>query len=154
METKLKLLILLLGLGVFGVSYWSFFSDDGEKVESKSVTKSKSSEKSDINLKSSKVSEKITNEVKSEKNPNIVNYKDVFKEPKEMQTEVEKMVERDELKELDKEVNSLISEADELIKKRHLTLSVQEIPEDVKAGHQAQVEAMEEKLKKLKTFRL
>jgi len=147
MKTKWKLLILLLGLGVLGVSYSSFFTDDRAKVETESVTKSKNTE----NLEPSKVSEKITNEVKSEKKANVVKYKDVFKEPKEMQTEVEKMLERDELKELDKEVNSLISEADELIGKKHLTLSVQEIPEDVKAVHQAQVEALEEKLKKLKT---
>ena len=151
METKWKLLILLLGLGVLGVSYSSFFTDDRVKVETESVTKSKNTENLEINLEPSKVSEKIINEVKSEKKANVVKYKDVFKEPKEMQTEVEKMLERDELKELDKEVNSLISEADELIEKKHLTLSVQEIPEDVKAVHQAQVEALEEKLKKLKT---
>lgn len=142
----MKLLVGFLSLLLILSIYWNFFSEEKEVSTEKVVTKSNESEKKELNFGEKKVSKKLTNEENPVKKTEIVNYKDVFKEPKEMQTEVEKIVERDELKSLDEEINSLISEADGLIKEKHFTLIKQEIPEDVKSEYQLKVESLEVKL--------
>lgn len=147
----MKLLVGFLSLLLVGAIYWSFFSEKEEVSKEKSVTKSNKLEKKELNFEEDKVSKKITNEESSVKRTDAVNYKDVFKEPKESQTEVEKIVEQDELNELDKEVNALISKADELIEKNNLTLAKEEIPEDLKDAHEIKVKELEDKLNKLET---
>jgi hypothetical protein len=147
----MKLLVGFLSLLLIVAIYWNFFSEEEKLTKENIVTNSNQSEKKELNFEENKVSRKIINEEKTVKKTETVNYKDVFKEPKEMQTEVEEIVERDELNELDQEVKALISEADTLIEKNKLTLVKEEIPEDVKAAHEFKENELENKLNKLDT---
>lgn len=147
----MKLLIGFLSLLLIVSIYWNFFSKKEVPIQEKTVTKSNTSEKKDLNFQDKKVSKKVTNgESTTDKNQTL-KYKDIFKEPKALQTDIEKIVQRDQVKDLDAAVEDLIKEADALIINKKLTLTPLPISEEKKAEYLNKLKKLETKLGKLET---
>ena len=125
MKVKIKFLFILLFVSLLIGLY---FMGNGEHLEheiEESVTNGSQQEKIDENIIKDKVSEKITKAKESEIEPKILHYKDVFKEPVDLESSVDAIVENESLQQLDKESNKLILEADSFIKEHNLTLSLE-----------------------------
>lgn len=151
MGNKMKYLIGFLILVVGIILFSEFSSQEIKERELQSVTESNGDENLEIINEKIKVMKKITNETESEKKDNVVNYNDIFKEPTEMQTTVEKVVEVESLSELDSEVKQLILEADKLIKKENLQIEKQNIDSNEMEQYNSQLEELNNKLNALET---
>ena len=88
------------------------------------------------------------------KEPNEpLNYHDVFREPKEPQTEMEQIIERQEIAKLDKKTEKLLNEANELIPDEDLRLpDIDELDGATGTGESVlskKIKILEKKLEKL-----
>ena len=151
MEKRTKILLAVASMVVLATIY---VVNSEEKLDNRvsSVTNGSKSENNKLNNNERKVSEKIINRVDAEQKSDVLNYKDVFKEPQALQTTVEKISEREEIKDLDAETNNLISEADALIAKKNLTLEAEPISEEDKKEHETRVNELEEKLSNINKY--
>ncbi len=151
MEKRTKILLAVASTVLLTTIY---VVNSEEKLENSvsSVTNGSKSENNKLNNNERKVSEKITNSVNNEQKSDVLNYKDVFKEPQALQTTVEKISEREEIKDLDAEANNLISEADALMAKKNLTLEAEPISEEEKKEHENRVNELEEKLSNINKY--
>ncbi len=151
MEKRTKILLAVASTVLLTTIY---VVNSEEKLENSvsSVTNGSKSENIKLNNNERKVSEKITNSVNNEQKSDVLNYKDVFKEPQALQTTVEKISEREEIKDLDAEANNLISEADALMAKKNLTLEAEPISEEEKKEHENRVNELEEKLSNINKY--
>lgn len=151
MEKRTKILLAVASMVVLATIY---VVNSEEKLDNRvsSVTNGSKSENNKLNNNERKVSEKIINRVDAEQKSDVLNYKDVFKEPQALQTTVEKISEREEIKDLDAETNNLISEADAFIAKKNLTLEAEPISEEDKKEHETRVNELEEKLSNINKY--
>ena len=88
------------------------------------------------------------------KEPNEpLNYHDVFREPKEPQTAMEQIIERQEIADLDKKTEKLLNEANELIPDEDLRLpDIETLDEVTGTGESVlskKIKILEKKLEKL-----
>lgn len=151
MQNKIKFLLIILVFLIGILLYWSSIFNNDTKENIKNVTKSNESEKNNVNFNDRKVTEKVTNEINDDGKENVLNYKDLFKEPKSLQNSVDKIVETEALKELDREVDELILEADALIAKEKLFLLHEKNSEETIVEHQNKIDELEKKLEKFIT---
>jgi len=148
----MKLLISLLTI-IFMVAVYFNFSPSkvNTNEEEKIVTNSNKTEENKLNYNASNVLEKVTNKNNGKERAKVVQYKDVFKEPQEMQTDVEKISENEELRKIDNEVKALILEADSFIEEKNLELKGSKFSKEEQELYQNQVDELEKKLDKLET---
>jgi hypothetical protein len=134
MKTKIIKNYFIVGiLSVVALVSLYYFITDKPKISTKEIQVKKKTETNQQKIKDNKITKSKQKEIlpnqPKPKTSNIRNYKDIFKEPKQIDT-LERLRNEKELKELEDESSKIIDEAEALIKKHNLKLPQKQLSQE------------------------